>query len=188
MYDLKDSEVDWPAMLKVGDARVLQMLFTRYGAKLFSIINRIVLDREVARDLVQDVFYTLWMKREESNITAIGPYLVKMAVNEALMYQRKNHIRENPGLQSVDIPTVSDYDNLEYQELENLIHRAIALMPVQRRTVFMLSRFEQMTYAQIASCLRISEKSVEKHISKALESLRDMLKPYLCLLLFLPVA
>lgn len=179
----KDSDHELLAMLKAGDHEAIIVLFNRYSRKLNHIISRIVHDPEIAKDLVQEVFFKLWKKHAELNILSIRPYLVRAAINESLVWLRDNPPRK--GSMEVGSIPASPAESLEYAELETLISRVIAAMPPQRRIAFTLSRFEQMKYAQIAAYLNISEKAVEKHISKALATLRTALKPYLPLLIFL---
>lgn len=172
------------AMLRAGDSQAIEILFNQYSTRLHGIVNRIIGDPETAKDLLQEIFYRLWKKREELQILSIEPYLVRVSVNEALAYLRRGQsghrlVTLNEVTESrIKIHTDPDR-GLEYSELEVLIKTAIASMPPQRRAVFTLSRFEHMSYAEIAKALDISEKSVEKHIARALTSLRTALAPYL---------
>ena len=70
-------------------------------------------------------------------------------------------------------------------ELEQQINTAIDVLPPQCKTVFMLSRFENLTYAEIGEQLKISVKTVDKHMVKALKILREQLKDYLPALVWL---
>lgn len=183
MPDVK-SEQELLRMLKNGDEEALQIIFKQHSRRLFAITNRILNDADAAKDVVQDVFYNLWKSYGSLSISVIQPYLVRSAVNGALMYLRKqNRFRHVTIGELTETLGKDDPSNFDYERLDKLVDNTIAGMPPQRKAVFILSRYEQQSYSQIADHLGISEKAVEKHISKALETLRSVLGPYLKLVL-----
>lgn len=78
-------------------------------------------------------------------------------------------------------------DEHSYNELSVMAEKAIETLPARTRAVFQLIRLEGMSYREVAQHLDISEKAVEKEMMKALRMLRDMLKDYLTVLLFLKI-
>lgn len=181
------SEQELLRMLRNGEEEALQIIFVQHSRRLFAVTNRILNDAEVAKDIVQDVFCNLWNNSKNLNIISIQPYLVRSAVNGALMYIRKRNRFQHVTIDEFKETLHQDPPNIDYEILNKLVDTTIARMPAQRKTVFILSRYEQMSYSQIAEHLNISEKTVEKHISKALETLRSALGPYLKLFLLLLV-
>lgn len=144
---------------------------------------RIVRDQATVEDLAQNVFIRFWEKRHQINITSsVGAYLNRMGVNEALAYLRKNKrysIEElTPQTRSGDTVDSSEQTYL-HTELQEQIKTAIETLPPRCRLVFQLSRYEELTYKEIAEKLEISVKTVENQMGKALRVLREELKGYL---------
>lgn len=142
--------------------------------------NRILNDENLAEDLAQEVFYELWKRRSELSITlSLKAYLRRATVNKSLNYIRDyRKVRfelEDKVDEKTAQPLVSE--RMEAAELQEQIDRAIDGLPERCRIIFILSRFEDMTYNEIAELLGISAKTVENQISKALRLLRQILRP-----------
>ena len=169
-------------MLETDRDKAIELLFRQYYSLVTYAVYRVLPDRDVAEDLAQEVFFDLWRKREKLNITtSLKAYLRRAAVNRTL-----NHIRDKkmnfedeekiPELRS-DVATV--YQKLEAEELQQKINKAVDSLPERCRAVFSLSRFEEMSYKEIAAKLDISVKTVENQISKALSVMRTALGPFI---------
>ncbi len=169
-------------LLNNKDERAIELLFERFYEYLCSVVYRVVHDYEAARDVVQDLFFDLWRKRGSIHIeTAIRPYLRRAAVNRALNYLKKQKIITSQDEDAaIDIPSddMSGQLNLEHEELEQRIFNAIDLLPPKCKIVFSMSRFESMSYQEIADTMGISIKTVENQISKALKILRREVYTY----------
>jgi RNA polymerase sigma-70 factor (ECF subfamily) len=144
-------------------------------------VYRIIPVKETCEDIAQAIFLELWKKRNALDIrTSVGAYLHKMALSRALNYLRdhKKHSHDpDDRLTSVpaeDNPLVRITD----EELNSVIGQAIDSLPPRCREVFMLSRFEGMSYQEISLALDISPKTVENQISKALMLLREAVRQY----------
>lgn len=146
-------------------------------------------DLDVAKDIVHNVFLNLWNKREEVDWSApIKPYLFKAVHNRCLNQLRdsKRIVRHELDIEPEAIPDyVESRDFLEESELEKRIANAIDSLPEKCRRIFRLSRFEGKKYSEIAETEGISVKTVEDQMSKALRILRDNLKDYLTIYIFL---
>lgn len=170
------------ARLRADDKSVLKDLFERYYNSVCQAIFGLVRERNQTEDLAQNVFIRFWEKRHKIEIReSYGAYFRKMAVNEALMFLRKNnrwHIEEiepNKHTQPVENVERTYLQN----ELSEQINNAINTLPPKCRTVFLLSRFEDLTYKEIAEKMGISVKTVENQMGKALRVLRREMKDYL---------
>ena len=178
---LEDSEI--LALLNNNDDRAIELLFDRYFDYLCAVVYRVIHDYEAARDVVQDIFLDLWKKRENINIQiALRPYLRRAAVNRGLNYiKRKRIVANDDEDAAADIvskaPTGQAY--LEKDELEGRIFAVIESLPPKCKLVFGMSRFENMSYQEIADALDISIKTVENQISKALKILRNSVQMYM---------
>jgi len=157
---------------RVGD------LFHAHYASLCRKAYRIVNNKQIAEDIVQDVFFKLWERRKEINIrTSLAAYLKRMAFNESISFLRKNKdLLEF----SDEIELIENVDEAEKEidkkELKVIINSAIEKLPPKCKTIFLLSRIEELTYKQIAEQLDISLKTVENHMGKALKILRGSIK------------
>ena len=148
-----------------------------------------VKDYETAKELVQDSFISLWEKKDTIDISKpVKSYLASIVYNKSLNYLRDNkkynkEIIDFEGLSSVDC--FQKYDAVELEELQININTSINELPEKCKEVFMLSRFENLKYQEIADKLGISIKTVEAQISKALAHLREKLAAYLQILILI---
>lgn len=157
-------------------------IFENYYQEVCYHVYRIIPVRETCEDITQSIFLELWRKRHDLDIrTSIGAYLHKMALSRALNYIRDNKKHQhNPeeDLTDYEVQYDSPLQQLTDQELQNMLDSAIDTLPPRCREVFILSRFEGLSYLEISRALDISSKTVENQISKALMLLRAALHHY----------
>lgn len=158
-------------------------LFHDHYGSLLAFAQTYVLDRQAAEDVVQDVFMEIWLRREVLDFSLpIKPYLYKSAQNRSLNYLKNKSFTESIETTSLDLlirEEMLSYESMNavlINEIANEIKTCIDNLPPQCRNVFILSREENLKNREIAERLSISEKAVEKHISKALCQLRNHLK------------
>ena len=152
-----------------------KLIFDQYYKYLCLVVFRMIQDRNLAEDIVQDVMHDFWKKHENIEIkSSLKSYLHRSTVNKTL-----NHIRDKKMTfeeeEQIDIhkSQEADIDNLiNAEELQNRINQAIGALPERCRIIFSLSRFEELSYKEIAETLEISVKTVENQMSKALRILR----------------
>jgi RNA polymerase sigma-70 factor, ECF subfamily len=164
----------------------VEMLFRQYYAGLCKSLYRILRDATLAEDIVQEVFLKVWEMRDQLKMDeAIQAYLYRSCYNTALNFLKKQ--KQNTDIESLEVVPAGDSaeKDLTFTETESQIHAAIAALPPKTRLVFSLSRFEELSYKEIADQLDISLKSVEKHMGIALQRLRENLREYLVGLLLL---
>lgn len=168
--------------LRSDDKTVLKELFDAHYQSVCATVHRIVGERGVTEDLAQQVFIRFWEKRNQIQIdTSPGAYLHRMAVNESLAWLRakKNQQPEEITF-ATPFPTQMDGEVIMLgNELNDQIHSAINSLPPRCRAVFQLSRFEELSYQEIADEMGISIKTVEHQMGKALRVLREQLKEFL---------
>jgi RNA polymerase sigma-70 factor, ECF subfamily len=177
-------------LLRAGDQGALKSIFMRFHRDLCRVAFRILRDEDKSKDVVQEVFLKLWIKRADLDIkTSLAAYLRKAVVNTSI-----NSLHETRSLVTGDISklpeaimSVTQSDAHSYKELSAIAEKAIQSLPARTRAVFQLIRLEGMSYREAAEHLEISEKAVEKEMMKALRMLREMLKDYLAVLLFLKI-
>lgn len=142
-------------------------------------------DQSDSEEVVQKLFVKLWEKRKELNvINDPKSYLYRSVYNSSLNeLKRVGRVRHSAieDYHSVEINDASS--ELIGDELKTRIQSTIETLPVKCREVFQLSRFEELSYKEIAERLNISIKTVENHMGKALKLLRKGLEDYLPMVL-----
>jgi len=165
------------------DKETFEQLFRNEFKGLCFFAQKYVKDFESAREIVQDSYINLWEKRSIVDATrSAKSYLTTTIHNKCLNYLRDNR-KFNTNLLEfenlLEISDDSDTDVLVVQELHQSIEQAIGELPERCREIFMLNRYENLKYQQIADKLGISVKTVEAQMSKALQHLRKRLALYL---------
>ena len=159
--------------LKGGDEAAFTEIYNRYWRLLLHTAFHILQDKEAAQDVVQNVFISLWMRRSETNINNLQVYLrqaVRFSVFKAIREIRHDRTFYKR-LAAVTAGIITD-DPLLFKEQQQLIEHIIDTIPADCKEAFLLSRKNNLTYKQIAALLGISEKTVEKRISRSLRILR----------------
>ena len=170
------------ARLRAGDEAAFDAIFRARYALLVGVAERMLRDRAVAEEVVQEVLLNLWRRREAlAPDESLGPYLVRATRNRALNHLR--HLRvEQRGAVYAAGPTEAPAQGASAvveDELGTALAAAVAELPARCREVFELSRVQGLAYAEIARTLDISVKTVENQMGKALRVLRVRLAPWL---------
>lgn len=169
-----------------GSEQNFESVFREYFKPLVYYAVKLVHDQDSAKEIVHTVFIRLWEKREEIDMeSSLRSYLFTAVHNRAL-----NFLRDRSRFHGEDISEIGYgkeigdefRDRISEAETENRVISAIESLPERCREIFRLSRFEELKYREIAEKLKISVKTVEIQMSKALKILREELKDYLPLL------
>ena len=177
------------ALLGKDDVRAIDILYEEHYDTVVRIAFNVVDDIEVAKDIVQELFLNVWLKRHHLSIkNPLANYLAKAVTNRCLNYLRDNY-RSPRIYRHLVIKTEKNAgeESLEQGDLERLVQLSVDSLPPKCKLIFNLSRSREMSYNEIASYLGISKKAVEKQITKALKHLRRNLKPYLSTFLYLAI-
>lgn len=160
-----------------------EKLFELYYRELLGYAYKFVNDKSAAEDIVQDVFFIIWEKRTTLNFEeSIKPYLYKLVYNKSVNHlnsftvkRRIDNMEDLDFLINMEINDYDPYETLLLKDITDIINMCIEAFPPQRKKVFLLSRQHSLKHKEIAALLSISEKAVEKHISKALNDIRKYL-------------
>ena len=155
--------------------------------------RKFVIDFDVARDIVQEVFFYIWEKRENLNIDlSVKSYLFRATRNASLNHLKRDEYKNNYAASLLaklnatsEVP--SNYENgyqfLLEKELSAEIGKIVNSLPVQCRTIFELSRYKGLKNKEIAESQGVSVRTVETQIYRALKVLRSNLSHHLSILL-----
>lgn len=177
---LNDNEL--AEKLRQGSNAAFEEIYKRYWDKLFNSAHKRLADFELCEEVVQDIFVKLWEKRELLSInTGLSNYLHTAVKYSVIDYYRKR-LTEDAFISGQLLLAQTDNsteDNIILNDLKRYLEILIEQLPVKCRSVYQLSRAEHKTNKEIAAILNISEKTVEGHLTKALQSLRFGMAEYL---------
>ena len=166
-----------------------ELLFRTHYSDLCAYANVYLKDLDAAEELVQEVFFKLWSKRDSIEITSsMQSYLFRAVRNSSLNLIKHINIREEykaHNEREISHNEMEHYDGMEASELELKISKAIDELPTERRKIFIMSRYDGLKYSEIAEKLGISPKTVENQMGKALKYMREHLKEYLTYLIIM---
>ena len=169
--------------IKTGDLVAFEQLFRKYYNELCGYAYQYFSDRDTVEDIVQNLFYKLWQRRERLEIhSSFRAYLYKAVYNNTLqVLKEKNSLQPLESHDGTYEIILSDtiFDTVESKEIQVIIEKTLAKMPERVRRIFELSRFEGLRYREIAAHLSISIKTVEANMGKALKIFRKSLREYL---------
>lgn len=175
---MKRKVLEWVADVAENDSHEsFEQLYSYFSSGLLSYVYTIVEDREVALDLVQDLFVTLWANRRTlSAVSNIGHYLYSSIKNNAIRHVSKRS-RLTPidkeHLEKISLDTVSPELSFiareQFQQLQHLINS----LPYKCRLVFRLVKEDGLKYKDVAQLLEISVKTVEAHMTLAYSRIVD---------------
>lgn len=174
--------------LRKGSDKAFTEIYDRHWKKLFYLAAHKLQNLAEAEEVVQDIFLDLWKRRTEVNITtSLSTYLavcIKYRVINLLAKRTLLHRYRWHNLQQPHLCDNSTEQAIQFEALKEQLLKETAKLPDKCRLVFQLSRDEGYSHKQIAASLRISEKTVESHLSKALRSLRLGLSHIMSVLFF----
>jgi RNA polymerase sigma-70 factor (ECF subfamily) len=176
--------------IRHGDATAYELVFRKYYGDMCRYAFSIIQKQDESEDIVQQVFVNFWENREKTIITgSVKGYLFRSVHNHCL--NSIKHQRVKAGYLQYSSFFESQYqlgveEGVQGKELSERIEKAIASLPVECGRIFRMNRLEEMKYKEIADELKLSVKTVENQIGKALKLLRVSLADYLvCIILIL---
>ena len=157
------------------DKRAFDALFREYYRLLCLFSYNMIRDKEQAEEIVQEFFITLW-ENPPLVTDSVRSYFYKAIYNRTLNYISKANTRlKNEDLYSqIDQQTEEETDD---KELQNFISKAVDTLPEKCKEIFIMCKYNDMSYSQVSEMLHISPKTVENQMGIALKKLRELLKP-----------
>ena len=160
-------------MICLGHEWALKEIFLKYNTKLYRMAVGVLGREDVSKDIVQEIFIDLWNRRHHSEIRSLHGYLYKAVKFQVLKQLRdvKLHHRHLELAENLQFANQTQ-DALDFQDLERTFLKAVDQLPPKRKQVFVLSRLENLSHKEISSRLKISTKTVEVQLTKALSFIR----------------
>ncbi len=166
--------------IQKGDIKSFETLFHRYYPGMCLYAKSLVKKDNIAEEIVQDVFYNIWKNRLNFMLTSgWHQYLYRAVYNNSMQYLRKMSREtryEESGITETEGNISDPSEAYNYEELTKNINKVLENLPERTGEIFRMSRFEGMTYRQIADKLSISVKTVEANMGKALRAFRTSLQ------------
>jgi len=167
-----------------SERQAFTLLYRRYWEELFITAARALRRKEEAADVVQDVFLSLWHRRNDLDVqVSLSVYLHTSVRYKCIHYVEKNITRRDYLIQFAESvrssASKSAEINLQLKEIEQTVNKTVAKMPAKMQEVYKLSRQQHLSYKEISDSMSISVETVKKHIHHALHLIRKDLLPYL---------
>ncbi len=176
-------------LLKSGDHAAFRQIYDRYWQKLLNVAANKLKDTYLAEEIVQDIFFDLWKRKEQLNVQyQLSSYLGAALKYKVIDVRRKKSLHDKY-LQQLKSPSAAaDYSTeqqLSFNELKERLASLVAALPEKCRLVYKLSHEAGYSRKEIAGEMQISEKTVESHLARAIRALRAGLGIFVVLLLFI---
>ncbi|MEZ5199388.1 MAG: RNA polymerase sigma-70 factor [Bacteroidales bacterium] len=177
--------------LQKGDIEAFDLIFKKYGDRLFGFALKYLKSKEETEELVQDVFLKIWEnKKNIKKESSLKSYLFTIAYHNMCKVFRRKHINERF---KEEISTVKKHvfnleEELEYKATLEQLTQLIAELPEKQKIIFIKSRNEGKSSKEIAKEMNLSPGTVDNQISLALKYLRKSIKDSnLAILLFFAI-
>jgi len=177
-----DTESELLLRVSQGDPHAFRQLFAVHSRQVYSLCIKLTKDSEQAKDLTQEIFARLWVKREQlGSVYHFKGFLTTMALNLV-----RNHLQKKVLDRANDAYLISYFEEsapepdmaLELKELQGILQEAVDHLPPQLNRSFVLSRMAGMSHAEIASQMKLSPLTVKSHIARALTFIRGYLEQH----------
>jgi RNA polymerase sigma-70 factor (ECF subfamily) len=184
--------------IRKGDKTAFEKLFKKFYPRLYAFAFKVVRNKEIAEDIVQDIFIRLWEKKENIKPVNIEGFIFKVLKNQCISYLRNIKILDNINLNLNNLAHIEELYRIDFlrnepyvlveKELQLEIDSIINKLPYRCKEVFILSRLNGLKNREIAHKLGINIKNVERHISKALVIFKTQFRDKILLSLLIIVS
>jgi RNA polymerase sigma-70 factor, ECF subfamily len=193
--DIFDADAQLMLRFKRGDTEAFDRLFARHTHAMVNFAFRFVRDRRVAEELAQEIFLRVYEGAARYTVQSrFTTWLYRIATNVCLNEVRKPQFKAahqalsverepDPFLSSVGSTGGGPQQSLERQALAHALREALERIPEKQRTAFMLNKYQELSYTEVAGIMKTSEKAVKSLIHRAKETLAERLKPLMSELL-----
>ncbi|RZL28994.1 MAG: sigma-70 family RNA polymerase sigma factor [Pedobacter sp.] len=176
-----EKSIDLLVRLKLGDKQAYEQIYFTFSKDLLYAAYKKTGDKIVAEELVQNIFISLWEKRQDLQIKNLQAYLFG-----ALKLSVINHVRslvmENKYMEYQTLTYNENHQDtanlVDLHDLSSIIEEGINSLPEKTQEVFRLSRYQHQSVKDISTDLNISEKAVEYHITRSIKRIKEYIKNF----------
>ena len=169
-------------LLAQGNEFAFTLLFDHYRGRIFTVALRFLKSRELAEEVVQEVFLKIWSRRQDLvSVLNFEAYLFTIARNlvfDLLKEIAKETMTRNDFIDIVQ-QTITADEGLIEEQYHALLNEAVSQLPPQQKQIFRLARVEGLSHQAIAEQLHLSRLTVKTHMAKALRSIRENLQHHI---------
>lgn len=159
----------------MNNAETFEKTYTQYWKKLNAFSYTMTQDKDLAQNIVQDVFIDLWERREELSINAVEPYLFRAVKNQVFKHYQNNRFDKTVLEDKFEDYIIDNFTSID-PEVMDLLYSLLEKLPEKRKEVLLMYKFQDMSIDQIAEELGLSKQTVKNQISSGLKQLREGLK------------
>lgn len=172
-------DTDLITSFKSGDMAAFQKIYDTFCKPLYRFSLSYMKDSFDAEEIVQDVFLRLWEKRDEvDEQKSFKSYLYRITVNKIFNELKHRVVKRKYDQHLLNIDQVTDEtpeSSIQFQELNKKLEKLLLKLPEQQRTIFIMSRWQGLSNAEIAQNLRLSARTVENQIYRAAKFIKQHL-------------
>ncbi|QMU28249.1 RNA polymerase sigma factor [Adhaeribacter radiodurans] len=167
--------------LRQESASAFKQIFDLHWNKLYQIAYRKTGSKEIAEELVQEIFLNIWLKRKSITIkSSLEAYLVTSVKYSIINHYKAQIVRSRFKLTTHQLPAAANFteEQVLTEELNSTFKKALESLSKKTRQIFEKSRFQNLSNKEIAYELQLTDKAVEFHITKSLKHLKVFLKDF----------
>ena len=167
------SDVELSALLKAGDRRAFTAIYERYNGLLYTFAYKLTADREAAKDIVQEVFISLWNKHEQTEFASLRAYLFSAVRYRFLKQVAHQKVRTKYAEEFLlEMETGVSEETVTEQELIAKVEELLAHLPPKMARILAMNKLQHLSNKEIADELQLSEKTVKNLKTQAIRQLR----------------
>ena len=187
MSKISDPDLEHINNIRHGDDSAFSALFRQYYEQLYYFASRFLKDSQTSENIVQDVFVKLWEQREKLEIsTNVKSYLYTSVKNHSLNYLKRESrlFSIDDQLNLAEEKSISTEDDYIKDESFRAVHKAIDELPEKCRQIYLMKRYDDLSYNEISEILGISINTIKTQMKRALKALSEKLVYLKYLVLF----
>jgi RNA polymerase sigma-70 factor (family 1) len=169
-------DTDLLQRFRKGDERAFEMVYSQHAAKIYRFAYSFLKDKVLSEEVVQETFLNIWVKREQLEIDKpLAPYLFTICrrlVMDSFRKTTRAEIFKAEMIKTMEVEDNQTEQAIMFSDFMRFAETAIVKLPKQQQLVFKLSRFEGLSYDEIADQLKISRNTVKNHLVASLKTLK----------------
>ncbi|NSL85895.1 sigma-70 family RNA polymerase sigma factor [Chitinophaga sp. Mgbs1] len=169
-------EMEWFRRIKQDDVQAFNLLFNRYWERLYLFAYRKIQSEDDAKDIIQNIFITCWLKRHQIDIqTSVEAYLFSMTRYELLSFiSRSIKLREKLDLLTqVILPAFEEpLLPMEARDIDQLVKQEEEKLPARMKQIFRMAREQNLSIREISTQLQLSEQNVRNQLNTAITKVK----------------